>query len=260
MRFLETLIMKLWKWYNGHDGVANAHHEPYTDAEVDVIVATHRAISDAHHTKYTDADVVATLANATKIGIGTASPEYVLHLYSTTDPLLLKIEGDGIYSALRFFSYRNTNNTHGLFNCRAARGSKASPVQCLGSDQLFSIRVNALDSNLTTWCNIAAIEFMSDGNHGAGSTPGRIQFDTTPSGSTTKQARLTIRHTGMVGVGTTSPLALLDINSDKVRLRTAKTPASAGAAGNQGDICWDANYVYVCTSTNTWKRSGLTTW
>ena len=44
------------------------------------------------------------------------------------------------------------------------------------------------------------------------------------------------------------------------RLRTAKTPASAGASGNKGDICWDANYVYVCVATNTWKRSALSTW
>jgi hypothetical protein len=36
------------------------------------------------------------------------------------------------------------------------------------------------------------------------------------------------------------------------------TPASGTAAGTAGDIAWDANYVYVCTATNTWKRSALT--
>ena len=53
---------------------------------------------------------------------------------------------------------------------------------------------------------------------------------------------------------------LVDINSDILRLRTAKTPASAGAAGNQGDWCWDTSYLYVCTATNTWKRNALATW
>lgn len=63
-----------------------------------------------------------------------------------------------------------------------------------------------------------------------------------------------------VGIGTTSPTADLDIDSDTLRLRTAKTPASAAAAGNQGDIAWDANFLYVCTASNTWKRTALSTW
>ena len=28
--------------------------------------------------------------------------------------------------------------------------------------------------------------------------------------------------------------------------------------GTAGQICWDANYIYVCTATNTWKRVALT--
>lgn len=38
------------------------------------------------------------------------------------------------------------------------------------------------------------------------------------------------------------------------------TPASASAAGQAGEICWDANYLYVCVGTNTWKRAALATW
>jgi len=52
----------------------------------------------------------------------------------------------------------------------------------------------------------------------------------------------------------------LNINSDVIRVRTAKTPASATDTGNAGDICWDANYIYVCIAANTWKRSALSTW
>lgn len=36
---------------------------------------------------------------------------------------------------------------------------------------------------------------------------------------------------------------------------TTKTGTSTGT---QGQICWDANYIYVCTSTNVWKRIVLT--
>lgn len=53
---------------------------------------------------------------------------------------------------------------------------------------------------------------------------------------------------------------VLEIPGNTLRIATAKTPASATAAGTTGDICWDASYIYVCTATNTWKRTALSTW
>jgi hypothetical protein len=63
-----------------------------------------------------------------------------------------------------------------------------------------------------------------------------------------------------LGLNTSSPTKALDINSDSFRLRTAKTPASATAAGETGEICWDANYLYICIATNTWRRIAHATW
>lgn len=79
-------------------------------------------------------------------------------------------------------------------------------------------------------------------------------------GTSNSDPKLWIETTGNVGIGTDAPTELLDINSDTLRLRTAKTPASATATGAAGEICWDADYVYVCVATDTWKRSALTTW
>ena len=39
-----------------------------------------------------------------------------------------------------------------------------------------------------------------------------------------------------------------------------QTIASSSAAGTAGQICWDANYIYVCTDTNTWRRGADTAW
>jgi hypothetical protein len=72
--------------------------------------------------------------------------------------------------------------------------------------------------------------------------------------------RLRVTADGRVGIGTTAPSGLLDIADDKVRVRSPKTPASATAAGNAGEIAWDANYVYVCVATDAWRRAALTTW
>jgi len=66
--------------------------------------------------------------------------------------------------------------------------------------------------------------------------------------------------TGNVGINTAVPTAPLDIEGNTVRVRTARTPTSTTAPGNVGDICWDANFVYVCIATNTWRRSALTAW
>jgi hypothetical protein len=38
------------------------------------------------------------------------------------------------------------------------------------------------------------------------------------------------------------------------------TPASATAPGTFGEIRYDANYIYLCVSTNVWKRSALLSW
>lgn len=37
-------------------------------------------------------------------------------------------------------------------------------------------------------------------------------------------------------------------------------PVSSIAVGTVGQISWDANYIYICVNTNTWKRVALTTW
>jgi hypothetical protein len=65
---------------------------------------------------------------------------------------------------------------------------------------------------------------------------------------------------GNLGIGTNSPSTNLDINSDKFRVRNSKTPSSTSDTGNTGDICWDSNYIYVCTSTNSWTRSPISSW
>jgi hypothetical protein len=73
--------------------------------------------------------------------------------------------------------------------------------------------------------------------------------------------------TGNVGIGTTDPTGKLDINSNGIRIRNSKTPASTSADGYTGEIVWDTDYIYICTSgdgpggiTDSWKRAKLETW
>jgi len=41
--------------------------------------------------------------------------------------------------------------------------------------------------------------------------------------------------------------------------KSAITTQTSTSTGTPGQICWDADYIYVCTSTNVWKRVALST-
>ncbi|MCA0871221.1 hypothetical protein LCL97_10305 [Seohaeicola saemankumensis] len=65
---------------------------------------------------------------------------------------------------------------------------------------------------------------------------------------------------GSFGLGTSAPTALLDVAGDTIRLRDKRTVAASNEAGNEGDVCWDDDFIYVCVAANTWKRAALTSW
>jgi hypothetical protein len=89
-------------------------------------------------------------------------------------------------------------------------------------------------------------------------TDGTIFYGTTTSG--TERARIDSSGRLLVGTSTNTGGSLFQVNGDRIRIATAKTPASAAATGAQGEISWDADYIYVCTATDTWKRAALSTW
>lgn len=89
------------------------------------------------------------------------------------------------------------------------------------------------------------------------SMPGVLVFSTTPDGSTGSISRMRIDSSGNVGIGTDEPEILLDVNSDSIRIRESKTPASSSANGVVGEIAWDENNLYICVANNTWKTANL---
>lgn len=67
--------------------------------------------------------------------------------------------------------------------------------------------------------------------------------------SVSQGTRLKIETSGRVTIG-----------SDTLNISASGTPASSSATGTEGDIMWDADYVYVCVGTNSWKRTSISTW
>ena len=174
------------------------------------------------------------------VGIGLLAPETTLHL-------------NGQFTLDRNETTATTQSQQ--INQRRKRQSDAILVN---GDRISSIFSSGWDG--TAYIQATAIYGEVDGTPGTNDMPGRLVFSTTADGAAAPTERMRINASGNVGIGTSSPTAKLDINSNTLRLRTAKTPASATDTGNAGDIAWDANYIYVCTAANTWKRTALSTW
>ncbi len=156
------------------------------------------------------------------VGIGTTSPGALLDVQGELGFQQLWIKGT--HSA-RAGGVRLMNDT-----------GKIATVSLMGSAFGTAVYQNALQiSNY-------------DGNAG-------VHF-----GKSNFTAQMSILDNGNVGIATLAPTAALHVASDIFRLNTAKTPATSGAAGNAGDICWNSSYIYVCVATNTWKRSSLAAW
>lgn len=52
----------------------------------------------------------------------------------------------------------------------------------------------------------------------------------------------------------------MTVDSAGVIFNSVSVPASAAAAGTAGQFAYDANYIYMCTAANTWKRVAIATW
>jgi hypothetical protein len=148
---------------------------------------------------------------------------------------------------------------------RTSAGSKASPLALSDGNSLGGITVQGMaGSTQNDWSgNRGSLSFNAEGPWTSTSQGVSIIFKTNDAALATPSdplERVRITSAGRVGVGTSAPTAYMDISANTIRLRTARTIATSGSAGNQGDICWDASYLYICVAANTWRRVSLSSW
>lgn len=152
--------------------------------------------------------------NGANLGVGTTTPGQKL---SVKDGNIL-IESDSP-AELQLKTYRDSNNQSRLFGY-GARGTAASPTASAGSDIMLDIR--GFTYNGSGHVFNTRIELSNDGAQAVNDTPSRIDFSTTPSGTSSPTKRLSINSSGNVGIGTTSPsvkLHIADTASDNVGMR-----------------------------------------
>jgi hypothetical protein len=168
-----------------------------------------------------------------------------------------RIRGDGMFEV---------KGAGGAGSTPAFSVSGTAPASCFSIDANGATKVNytAVTGGLAAYVNSGGGLYSYHLGSGAGvinavsdnsGTAGTLILSTG-----TEKVRLDASGRLLVGTSANTGGALLQVNGDRVRIATAKTPASATDTGSAGEICWDANYIYVCTATNTWKRTAIATW
>lgn len=182
------------------------------------------------------------------VNIGSATGAPAANLYATSDS----------QAAVKLFTY--SDSSFSTFFGLRARGTLASPSAVQNGDDLF--RFTAWGYGATGWCSSlrAGILFRAAENWTNTAQGTLLYFSVTPVGSASSSVVLALTSSGLYIGGAGTPTGPLDVSGNDIRIRTSQTPASASAAGNAGEICWDSNYVYVCVATNTWKRAALSSW
>jgi hypothetical protein len=189
----------------------------------------------------TNANLLFVDASTDCVGIGTTSPNVALTVNSgaisagalvpTSDIAFPSAHGNGFFRAV------------GNYNQGAGVGGT---LQLGGKSYTDSGFIGAF-----------LISAVSGGN-----ATDALTFSTQTSFNNVVSEKMRLDTSGRLLVGTSSDSggALLQVNDNRIRIATANTPASAGATGTTGEIAWDADYIYVCTATNTWKRTAIATW
>ena len=80
---------------------------------------------------------------------------------------------------------------------------------------------------------------------------GSLQFECNSTTTTLYHSGVYKFYTATNGVKLNGQITLLALNT---------APSSATDTGTLGEIRWAADYVYLCTATDTWVRAALATW
>jgi hypothetical protein len=126
-----------------------------------------------------------------RVGIGTSSPEGILHISANAG---------NIYTDAN----ANDNNAAGWF----VRKKRAGSIVQSG-DAILALYGQGYDGSAYRYAGVVGVEV--DGTPGSGDMPGRIVFLTTPDGSPSLAERMRINNAGNVGIGTTSPSVKLHL-------------------------------------------------
>lgn len=163
-----------------------------------------------------------TIASGGQLGIGTSSPAATLDVQTTWGA-----PGAGNLSG-SWTSYGDASR----FVIRGANGTQSAPTGILAGQAVGNINFRGYTSGGTWTVGVVSINPVAEENYSATSDATALTFGTTPSGATSWQERMRIAGDGDVGIGTSTPGYLFDVEGGQVN-------ASGGfvAGGTAGVSC-----------------------
>ena len=165
------------------------------------------------------------------VGIGTTSPASQLEVATSSTNALR-----GVFSS----QYSSDINA-AVFAGRKGRGTAASPAAIANGD--YSVAFAGLAYDGSAWQTPGFIGYLVNGAVSSGSVPSDFVVTTGSSGTGTERLRITSG--GNVGIGSTSPVNLLDLaGSGGIHIGSG-IPASTTAAlyNNGGTLMWNGSAV-----------------
>ncbi len=135
-----------------------------------------------------------------------------------------------------------------------SKGTLAAPTTAEDDNNIGKIRGQY--HNGSDFYQSTRIIFEVDGTP-ASDAPSKMKFYTTAVGSTTPSVRMTIKNNGNVGIGTTSPSELLDVNGKTKTTTFQMTTSPTNGYVLQTDASGNGSWVNPTTlSTSNWTTSG----
>lgn len=150
-----------------------------------------------------------TILDGNKVGVGTTTPEGILHVSSSS----------GTSTGIMFVDRYSDTNLPATIYHRKARGSESVPANAGADDFLGEFASFGWED--TTGSFLVATNIVSQAESvGINRVSGRLLFSTTDLAGAYGE-RMRISADGNVGIGTTSPSSLLHVNGSQTVKRTA---------------------------------------
>ncbi len=162
------------------------------------------------------------------VGIGTASPAEQLD-----------VQNGGIANIM-LTTYGAATDDRADLIIRRANGSTAVPTAIANNDRLGGFQARGYDgsafSSAAAFFDVRAEQAWTSTAHGT-----RLTFATTANGSTSTTTRMVIENNGEVGIGTTSPTALLHVSGGNIQV-TGGSFVDDGVTLNVPDYVFESDY------------------
>lgn len=137
---------------------------------------------------------------AGKFGINTSTPDTNLNIIQTTNIAGVHLD------------HYSSDQVSAVFQARKWRGTTVSSSAVLSGDRLGTFGGVGYDGGVMPSSTTGSVQMLASENHNATSHGTNMIFNTTPNGSTVTAQAMMIANSGNVGVGTSSPQQLLDVN------------------------------------------------